>query len=97
MQVRVRDLDVVPEDLVESDLERADTGTTSFQRFELCDPLPRGARAFVDRVEVGVIAAPNRAAFSNAEWWVFDEGIQQSAGQLRRGADVRGKLPRDQR
>src|SRR3989442_4442228 len=38
-----------------ADLERADTSTTSFDRFELCDPLPRAARAFVDRVEVGII------------------------------------------
>ena len=94
--VGVADLDVVAEDPVESDLQRADAGAPPLCRLETRDPVAGAARCVGDRVEVGVVAGLDHTAFSNARWRVLDERTSEGARQLRRRADLAGQVPRHQ-
>src|SRR5207247_47180 len=59
--VRVADLDVVAEDLVEAHLQGADAGSPPLPVLELRDPLARAPRRIQDGVEVNVEPWPDDA------------------------------------
>ena len=59
--VRLRDLDVVAEDLVVADLQRFDAGARPLDRFQIGDPAPGVARRQMDAVELGREAGPDDA------------------------------------
>ena len=95
-RVGVADLDVVTEDLVESDLERADACPPTLRRLELCDPLPRAARGVGDRIEVGVVTGADRTALPSGRRRVIDQGSRQCSRQLRRRVHLTRQLSRHQ-
>src|SRR5712692_8603381 len=76
-RVGVADLDVVPEHLVESDLQRSDAGPQALGGFEGGDPLARALRRVGDPVELGVITAPDGAAVARVYGRVLDERTHQ--------------------
>ena len=95
-RVGVTDLDVVPEHLVEADLQRADAGARALVRFQRRDPLARGSRCIADRVELCVEPGLDGPAVPRCGRFL-QEGAAQNFGQLRRRRDLARMLAQHQR
>ena len=95
--VRVADLDVVTEHLVEPDLQRADPRPAPLRRFQRADPLACATRRLGNAVELAVESRPDRTSLSSHRRRVFDQGAGKLCRQLRGGADLSRQLPDHQR
>ncbi len=85
MQVGLRNLDVVAEDVVEADLERRDAGALPFARFDLRDVLAAVLAEVAQFVEFGVVARADGGAVADVDG--------RSVGQARRGWARRLRAP----
>src|SRR5947209_1907194 len=72
--VRVRDLDVVAEDLVETDLQARDACAGDLVGLETGDPLLAAAGNGVQLVQFRVVATPNDAALPRTERRLINQG-----------------------
>src|SRR5438128_99225 len=82
LRVGVADLDVVTEDPVEANLERADACAPALRVFELCDPLAGALRGVRDRVEVSVEAGRDNSVTA-AGRRILDQGAGKQRRELR--------------
>ena len=95
-EIRLRDLDVVPEDAVVADLQRADAGPRALRLFHRGDVLLAGTTDRAQLVELGVHAVADHAAVArDRRWFIEQRGVEV-------GADVReivdlGEQAEDQR
>ena len=73
--MRVRDFQVVAEDLVEADLDVGDAGPLALGRLILGHPLLAAGHQLAQLVEIGAIAGADEAAVAGRERAVVDERL----------------------
>src|SRR5258708_26197961 len=95
-RIGVADLDVVTEDLVEADLQRADSRPASLRRFETADPLASASRGLGDAVELRVEPRPDRAAIATHRRRTFNQAPSQPLGQPGGPAHLPPQPPPDE-
>jgi hypothetical protein len=84
LQVRLRDLDVVAEDLVVADLERADAGARALARLELGDPALAVVAKRAKLVDLGRVAGADEIALPRARGRRVDERAADEIRELRK-------------
>ena len=78
----VRDFDVVAEDPVETDLERRDAGLLDQSLLITSEELCAVFCEVAEIVELGVVAAPDQAAFLDRRWGLVDNGRCDSVDEV---------------
>src|SRR5438445_1757061 len=74
LAVGMTDLDVVPEHLVEANLERPDAASLALMLLQRTDPLARGARAVADAVQLRIEPGTEDAAIFERCRHLLDQG-----------------------
>src|SRR5260370_29934811 len=87
--VGVSDLDVVAEDLVESDLQAGDSGAADLLSLKASDPILPAAGDRMELIEGAIVAPADHTSFSRAERRLVHEGgipqVVQIRGEFRPG------------
>ncbi len=81
--VGVSDLDVVAEDLVESDLQAGDSGAADLLSLKASDPILPAAGDRMELIECAIVAPADHTSFSRAERRLVHEGGIQQFAQIR--------------
>ena len=87
-RVRLRDLDVVAENLVVADLQRFDARALPFDRLQVGDPGPGVARRQVDAVEFGREAGADDAGRGERGGRVVGDGGCEQRGNVGAGIET---------
>src|SRR5580700_6480429 len=82
MQVRLRNLNVVAEDRVEFDLERADAGPPAFPLLDLCQHLFAVAREFAQFVKITIYARRNYAPIGETQRRLWHNRLLNAFAQV---------------
>ena len=80
--VRVADLDVIAEHLVEADLQGPDPGALSLRLLEAADPVAGRARAGPNPIQLGVKPRPKDPTILERAGQLIQEGVGQGARHL---------------
>jgi len=91
-EVGFGDLDEIPEDGIEADLERLDAGALDLALLEAGDPILALARGRAQFVERGVAAGADHAAVAHDGGRLIDDRVAQRAREIRQRVEAAREL-----
>src|SRR5205823_6291768 len=97
MEVRLRDLDVVPEDAVVADLQRRDAGSRPLALLHLRDDLFPRSTDRLDLVELVVDSVPRETPVAGKRRRVVDEGLLDAIADVGEIVELRDERLRERR
>ena len=81
-EIRLRDLEIVPDDPVVPQLQRADPGCAAFLRQVPVEHFPRAVLQSVQPVQVGVVAAADEVSLGEHDGRLFTDRPCQEPGEV---------------
>ena len=89
-QIGLADLDIVPEDLVEADLERGDAGALALVGLQPGNPVFAAGADLPQAVHVGIVPVADQAAIRQRRRGIVDQGLTEQLDQVAHLGQARG-------
>ncbi len=93
MQIRLRDLDVIPKHIVESDFQRLNACSSALAQFDLSDVLAAIAADVAQLIKPGVIARAYGPSVGEIHRRFFRDGVQNTIANVRYFVQPAGNRP----